>query len=441
MSRAILGSASRQPLLSKCTGSAVLPRIESVSDAANEGSAIHESLAVRATHGLEASLVQWPDIAARWGLDERETGIVGARLRSFIWCPPNGALVEVGLAMLTDGSVARVEGGRGEYPALPPGTLLPGQADVVWSEPEPLDLSDPARPRCPKGSLLVVGDYKTGDAANVTGADRNEQLLSLGLLWARFTGAEAVRVAAIFPGPEKGTWDTTSVLRAAAFDRIEARIRARHARIEVQREAFARGEHIELVEGPHCTYCPAEAACPAKTARLRALVADGDAPFAAGPLSPELARNAAVILPMLGQLEKKMRAALQAHAKSFGPIDLGNGNVWGPIVETKEEIDYAAAYDVLRDELGPERVQAAAKITKSAIDDAIGALHEERGIKKQKSAAMRRVLARLHEAKAIRDVAGETFKAYRPGASAEAAEASIPRRAAPATNRASEVVL
>jgi len=415
VSAAILGSASRQPLLSKCTGSAVLPTIESENEAADEGSALHEALALRGTDSLEASLVQWPDIAQRWGLDERATAIVGARLRSFTWCPPEGALVEVGLCLLVDGSVVRTRGGRGDYPELPAGALLPGQADVIWSEPEPLDLSEPAQPRCPVGSVLVVVDYKSGDAANVTGADRNEQLLSLALLWARFTGAEAVRVAAVFPGPGNGTWDVTSLLRAAALDRIEARIRARAARVEAQRAALAAGEALELVEGPHCTYCPSEATCPAKTSRLRALLAEGSAPFEVGPLAPELAQKAAVMLPMIDALGRRMRAALQAHVKATGPIDLGNGNEWGPVLEQKDEISYGAAYEVLRDELGPERTQAAAKISKSAIEDAIGALHEEQGIRRQKSAAMRRVLAKLHEAGAIEKVTSETFKAHRKG--------------------------
>jgi hypothetical protein len=315
-----------------------------------------------------------------------------------------------------------VPGGRGNYPALPDGALLPGQLDLMWSEPEPLDFSDPAHPRCPAGSVLTVIDYKTGEPANVTVADRNEQLLVLGLMAARWTGAESVRVGVCFPGKGEGLWDVTGALRTAALSRIEGRVHALAAHATAQRQALAEKRHLELVEGSHCTYCPSSAACPAKTSAVRALVDSGVDAFAPGALEPEVARKAALMLPIIEGLGRKMREALKAHVAACGPIPVGTSVEWGPVLEGRDEIDFAKALDVLCDELGVARARSAATISKSAIEKAIGELHAEQGIKKQKSAAMRRVLARLHEDGAITRGAIEIYKPHRTDLSAPGLE-------------------
>lgn len=395
-------SLSRQPLLAKCLGSAVLPTVEHLSEEGAVGSAKHEHLMRRATHGMQAALDSLDEIGRRWGLAERETAFMAAEMRKFRWQPPRHALTEVALCLTSDGNVVRVEGGRGHYPELPENAVFAGQIDLMWSEPEPLDCSDPNRPICPPGSVLYVPDYKTGDEANVTPVDRNEQALGAALLGARWTRAERVVPAIIFPRPGDGEWDLGQQLGPGALDRIADRFSKRHLRVLDQRERYARGEPLELVAGPHCTWCPSASRCPAQTAQLKTILGH-DAAFGDAPLTDEELAWWAARLGMIRNLGERVRETLESAVRARrAPIDLGDENVWGPEKKNYEEIDIAAAMPIVLDELGQEYVNEALHLSKDALGNAIARKHSDEGIRRQRTPVMRRLLARMHEAGAIR---------------------------------------
>lgn len=408
-------SASRLPLLDKCVGAAVLPTVSNISEDGAIGTAKHAHLEMRVKSGLAEAHRLMPAICERHGLDERDAGIAAAQMRSFLWVPPPGALAEVSLCLLEDGQVVRVAGGRGSYLVLPEGAMLPGQLDVMWSEPEPLSVRDDGSVECPAGSTLFVYDFKTGDDANVTTVARNAQVLSLGLMAQRWTGAAEVVVGVIYPRPGDGEWDMTPPMRAETMSRVEARIRRKLDVIKQARAKHAAGEHIELVEGSHCTYCPAQSRCPAKTAMIKA-VATGEVVQAdAADLTPEQAEWVATRLPSIARFVDASRDALRTYVRQNGPVPMGDGVFWGPVNEDRETVDAMKAKPVLEEELGPHaEVAIKTTLAKSAIEDAIAEKHSAEGIKRQKSAAMRRILAKLHAAGAVGSVRVEMFKPYRP---------------------------
>lgn len=409
-------SASRLPLLEKCVGSAVLPTVNNISEEGAIGTAKHEHLELRATRGIEAAHAAMESICEALGLDERDAGIAAAEMRRFTWTPPAGALAEVSLCLLDDGSVVRITGGRGHYPDLPDGATLPGQVDILWSEPEPLVVSEDGQTaRCPEGSTLFVYDYKTGEPANITSVQRNAQLLSLGLIAQRWTGAAEAVTGIIYPRAGLGEWDMTQPLRAAALARVESSIRAKLAAIESERVKYAAGEHLSLTEGSHCTYCPSGARCPAKTAMIKSIATGEVVRNEEAALTPEQAEWIAARLPSIARFVEASRDALKAYVVQHGPVPMGDGVVWGPVMEEQEAISAVAAKPVLEEEIG-EHAQVAVKTTmaKSAIEDAVAESHSAQGIKRQKSAAMRRILAKLHAVGAVEKIRVEKFRAYRP---------------------------
>lgn len=408
----VLQSASRQPLLMKCIGSSVLPRVASESRAADVGTLKHEHLELRNKRGLDEALAAMTTIGARLGLPDRDVAIATALMRRFTWMPPKGAVSEIALCLMSDGRVVRVDGGQGDYD-VPDGAMLPGTIDLIWSEPEPLIVHEDGRIECPKGSLLFCADWKTGDEANVTPIERNEQVLANALMAGRFTGAERVVPTLIYPAPGDGDWEQTDPIRVTTLARVEERLREREELAIELRAAHARGEPIPLTSGPWCTYCPSSAYCPEKVAQLQAIVAL-QPPAAGRSFTPEEATWWADRLAMIGQLRQKASEALKAYVAATGkPIPMSNGNVWGPVFDTEEEIVPDVAMAVLREELG-DGADKVLSTSKAAIERAVKADHEEKKIKRKVGPTVSRILAKLHAAGAIKQNTSVSYRAQRP---------------------------
>jgi hypothetical protein len=398
MRRAILTLSGLQQA-SICPGSAVLPRIGSTSVKADIGSALHEFNAVRGEHGKRAAREQADEIADRWNLHGKNRAMFLARAYGLDLGIPEGALYEVPLCLRADGTVEPVEGQRGVYMA-PDDTIVAGTLDILFATPEPIQDAT----WCPRDSMLWAGDLKTGDETHVAPIARNWQARVSALLGARWTGAEAVVPAIVFPSANGGAWDVPMAngepvaLRRKELAQIDADLRALHATVMEQVERVAEGKTPRLVTGSHCTYCPARAGCPAHVAEARALIV-GDSGLVAGPLTPEQATKAAGLLGPARAAVDALEDALRAHVEAFGPVALPGGKVYGPTATEKTTFDVQATYQALIDEFEPiVGAELAAKIannafavTKNGIYDAITEAHETAGISRQKKNAFERV--------------------------------------------------
>lgn len=391
-----------------CPGSAVLPGFDSVGGAC--GSAIHDGASVRVREGERAMLDMLPDICAYWNLSEVETAIVTARLRSWTPTIPDGALSEVPLGLFADGSVRVVRGGRGDY-ERENGLILAGTLDLLWSEPEPLDVTWccggdgcgcnglPLAARCPPGSVLHAAEIKSGIEANVPRVIANWQLHGAALLAARWTGAIDGAPHTCFVAPGEGRWDDPDVaLDGDDFDKIEAEIRRVATRVAEQECRQAAGEPLKLVTGPHCTHCRARAGCPAQLAEVRALVApETTGSLAAGPLTPAQAKLLATQLGRAAAITDQARKVLQKHADTFGPIELDDGRVWGLHDTGKQRThwDPIATFNALCDEdtVRREFAMGALSTSEKKIKDTIEAAHAASGLQRKVAPTKRAIYA------------------------------------------------
>lgn len=422
-------SDSLLPLVEICAAAGALPRPRNVSAAADLGSAVHEHLELRVLVGVEVAFDAIERTADSWKLEGSQRGIFAARCRKFRFSPPPGALAEVPLAWTEEGSVVAVKGGRGQYD-VPEGCWGPGTLDVMWSEPEPLQVEEGSPPRCPAGSTLFVADYKTGDEAWVHPIETNAQLAALSAKAATWTHAQAVVPAVIFVRGEEGVWDVPAapwgpdkISSAAASTRLI------HERVAHQQELLKTGQAVDTVEGPHCRFCPAQAACPAKTEQLKRLIGERCADVAM--LTAEGALHWANMLPALERLAANAKAALQAYVQLTGePIDLGNGNVWGPREEGKDRLLPGPALEVLRELVGEEAAVSAVKITKKAFCETA----KESADRGEGAIAVRKALSMLGERGGILSEPTVKWTVFRKGTHTEPAT-KAPRVSASPTRR------
>jgi hypothetical protein len=379
-------TGSTLSLASKCSASHALQRVASMSDEAAVGSAGHEHLEQRVTLGYDAAFDNLPEVVRKWGLSEDDAGNLEARLRSFGWLPPSGASPEQSLALLADGSVIEVEGGRGMYEA--PGAIFAMTIDLVWHE----------------GEMPWVADYKFGDSRFVTPIEQNMQLRAAAFMASKRCGAQQVIPAIVYPGKGEGIWDVPGQpLGPDDFKQIEAEIRDAVARVDMAREAFKAGTPLALVEGPHCTYCPAQARCPAKTALIKGAL-DGElAPQGDAPLTAEQAIRLAEAMPTLRRFVDRADKALRAHVDLLGPLTLSDGKLWGPYEVRRSDINPSVGTDILAGEISDEWARDAVEVSLSrkGIEGAIKLAHEANGIKRKVAATLRKVMAKIDEAGGI----------------------------------------
>jgi hypothetical protein len=385
-----------------CPGSAVLPRIGSTSAKADMGSALHEYNAIRGEHGKRTADEQADETADRWNLDGKERAMFFARARSLDLGIPNGALYEVPLCFRADGTVEPVTGARGEYHA-PDDAIVAGTLDILFATPEPIQDSS----WCPRDSVLWTPDLKTGDEAHVAPIARNWQARVSALLGARWTGAEVVVPAIVFPSADGGAWDVPmqagcpAPLRRDELAQIETDLRQLHATVVKQSERVADGKLPRLVTGSHCTHCRARAGCPALVSETRAIIA-GDSGLTMGPLTHEQAVKAAGLLGPARAALKAMEEALRAHVEAFGDVPLPDGKVYGPSETEETTYHVRETYQAIMDELTPivgldeaaKNADKAFTVTKSGIYETISAVHDGAGIKRQKKNAFERITSR-----------------------------------------------
>ena len=408
------GSSAHRAML--CPPSAVLPKVRREGIDADSGSCIHDHLADRAEMSLDVALDKLDAHIRKWGLPEKEGEIVRARCQGFTFVPPAGAVTELGLCLLESGEVVRVEGGRGDY-ELPDDGLMPMTIDLIWSEPERLEI-DPTTGHiyCPKGSLLFVVEYKSGDDVHVPPVEANPQALGGALLAARYTGAERVVPAIVYVRKGDGLWDyLPNWLEEEALADIERELRETGRRVDALVEELAKGGELQpsaFTTGPQCTYCDAQAHCPPKTAALKRFLGEA-VDFRDGALREQQATLLAEQLPQGEAFLRQVKEALKCYVAENGPIPLADGRVWGPNQHETRGVRARVALPVLQDELGDFALDTCS-ITRESIERAVAGKLEADNVQRGKAAAMRRVMGKLETAGAIVRRTEDWWQAHTP---------------------------
>lgn len=367
-----LPSASSLKRAMKCPASALLPQTASESEAADKGNALHTYLAgVITARGEAEKLSALLAVPEQWR--EEAEGIDISFLPRFEW-----VWTEVAFAYNPGVGMARVLGfdiGRHyEKYGWMPEREYPGTADLVGLAED--------------GTLWVL-DWKTGNAFDVEPAERNWQLHFLGLCASRVYGRDRVRV---------GIVRTKNGTRPDLFDMEAFDLDAASEDLKALAAALASGER-KLVEGEHCSYCPAYHHCPTKTALIRALsVTPGVVAEQITALLPEDAGKAYMRLKMVRQAIGQVEKALREYA-SRQPIPLPDGREYRLVEKNIPSIDpdyAAAAIDAVLTIEGAEPVgpQCWEKETSKAAIERVVKKYAPRGKAAQ---AMRAVMGELEK--------------------------------------------
>lgn len=186
--------------------------------------------------------------------------------------------------------------------------------------------------------------------------------------------------------------------------------------LEPTEERPGAGVAPPLILGPHCEYCPARGACPAFAADALSLarghgliVQAGNAPV--GALTVAESAYLAGIIPAMRRALDSAEAAVQAHVRAYGPLELSNGQTYSPEIETVTSYDTRKTFDVLEPVVGEALANDAAEYTGASLKRALEAAGAPRGawsrLKKSLEAAGavvvagREVWRRRHPAKPV----------------------------------------
>ncbi len=388
-----LPSGSRVERAMKCPASASLPRVDSVSQPAARGVALHSFVERTKEAGRDVALAE---AAPEWQAD--------CEAMDTAWLEGLEHL-ESELAMAYDVVAEKTRIiGKGIGRAY--GELAP--TEVVLT----LDLCGR------QGAEAAVVDLKTG-RGHVTPAKDNWQLRVGALAMARHLGLDSARVALLLaPEGSAPAWDIATL---DAFDLADAahQLREMYAAVTKADAAVAEGKAPNVTMGEHCVYCPARLACPAQGALIRrmAMEPEGVANDAKQLVTLEHVALAWERLKLMKQALGDVEAAIRA-AASEAPVPLRDGLVLGKHETQRDEVQGEKARQALLEAYGPEVVAVAfeSKATKASISRGLRVEYEKRKAAKEKvtvAAVESEAFGLLRDAGAIaktKRVAVEEFK-------------------------------
>ena len=333
-------SASRLRRIRRCAASGALPQVDTSSEAATTGTAVHRFLEDCSKRGRELALADVPDEAAD----------VCAAID--LDALPVHLAHEVAYAYdVTTGAVRRTRRG---YPDL-------GATEIgVTVDVEGV-----------RDDAVFVADYKTG-FRQVAKPGENEQILLGALCSSRYHGKDAAHVEVIYVREGRKPWREVAALDVfdlAAFVSVLRRIWDRY---QEARAIVAAGRVPNVSEGEHCRYCPALNSCPAKAQLLRRMV-DGELSTEIELTKGRPTARHYFIWQQMKQITDRVGAIIHA-AAADEPIDLGDGRMFGKVErQGSEVIDGDKAYQAARDLHGQEYADAAVerKATKAGLRKAL----------------------------------------------------------------------
>jgi hypothetical protein len=276
---------------------------------------------------------------------------------------------------------------------------MPGTADIVGLEGT---------------DAVVVHDFKFG-WGHVDPAAINWQVLTYALMACRAYGRDRAKVG-IIRVASGNPWFEIADVGFFELERHEARVRAllagRARNIELAQEGRW-SEIPELVEGDHCTYCPAKKGCPAKVTLLAQWIEKIEQ-REAGKLGAPIVVTPEN-LPVMWQHTEMIEDLLRPGGPVWGtlkgvaltnPVDLPNGWRIGPkLKETKTIIPEKAEpafIEVLGDEVGPRVYAEALEVRKSITGAHLKEVVRDRVVpslpSREQRGALTRIVDRLWEA-------------------------------------------
>lgn len=256
---------------------------------------------------------------------------------------------------------------------------------------------------------LHVRDYKSGWGARGASAREHAQLRACALAAARWHGCSSV-VVEFGLLDEYGVHVVGDELDPFALGEIAAGLADVVARIEA-------AEHPRPTPGRWChsEYCPVASVCPATKMALAAVTSTSNLRF---PLTAHLetvehATYQRSVLKTLMQALDVYDHAVKVFAETT-PLPASNGKVWGKVETTRREIDLSvpAAFEVLRDQLGPMHADAVCdrRTSKAAIQRAVKQIVK----KGEGRAKLDTILQALEAAGGIKESTFTKFEEYKP---------------------------
>lgn len=378
----------------RCAASAALPRVDSVSQPAARGVALHLFVERVQESGREAALAT---MDAEWLAD--------CEAMDTAWLEGLEHLVsELAMAYDVVAETTRIidKGVGRNYGPLSP-------TEVVLT----LDLCGA------QGTEVLVVDLKTG-RGHVTPAKDNWQLKVGALALARHRGLDAARVALLLaPEGSAPSWDIATL---DAFDLADAaqQLRDLYAAVTKADAAVAEGRAPNVTVGEHCIYCPARLACPGQGALLRRMATEpeGVANDAKQLVTLEHVAEAWVRLKLMKQALGDVEAAIRA-AASEAPVPLRDGLVLGKHETQRDEVQPEKARALLMEAYGPEVVATAfeSKASKASISRGLRLEYEKRKAAKEKvtvSAVEAEAFGLLRDAGALVKTKRVAVEEYQP---------------------------
>jgi hypothetical protein len=321
-------TVSALPRLINCPSSAVLARAEAHSAWADLGNDAHEVLAA----------VSDPE-------------------HDFAHLIPAGARSEVKVAYDVVARTGRIigEGSGRDYGSVGP-FEIPGSIDVLGVV---------------NGCVIVI-DWKTG-FADVDPASRNHQLWGYALAACRALGCDTAVVKIVYTQTGYVDEHAIDVFDLADFaDRLERL----HVQVAERQRLHAAGTILDTREGSWCKHCPSKAFCPSKVALLVQIADKGLAVIGDTAVTAERAAAAYDQIVRIESLVKDARKRLEVYVDEQGPIDLGNGKMYGRYERKgSERLDGAIAIRAIREVVGEsarefEAIAIEHSTSKAAIDRA-----------------------------------------------------------------------
>ena len=331
-------SASGLARLAKCRAVAVLPWASQETRQASLGTIVHAYLKDVPAIGKNAALMRVPF--------EHQAACDSIDLEQLPASEPDSYAFEVGFIYDATTDTA-VEVTRGLD------RLQPSEGDfIVTGTQDVIGVTETA---------VVNLDYKTG-WADLGPVEDNWQLKFYALSSARAYGKDEAHIGIIRIKEDGDAWYDRGYLSTMDLDRIAGELKRILERADADRKS---GEVPAPHQGPHCKYCPAFDACPAKQLLARTRADEGDV-------------RRRIEAGMVREVIEELDAREAVHDRLWGlvdeyagtrPVDLGGGYVYGSKVYVERRIIPEDARPILETEYGAD-VADAVLDTKTSISQA-----------------------------------------------------------------------
>ncbi len=314
---------------------------------------------------------------------------LAANARSWQWLAPIGSLANITLQLLEDGQLIMVPS---TSHVKAENAIFSATCDVLWAEP--CRLAEEGKGyRCLPGNTLVVGKYVMAEDPGRRPPVDDQELVASAVIAQHWTRSMRTEARIIGIAEDQGTVDgcfvpyvepSPAVTRATekrdiGWREFVARICGLVARVERARQQTAIGEPLDLCTGLHCLSCPVARRCPAWLAELSAVT---------GISLDDLARpptHLVTALLVIERLKNRIASQLRSHVGRQGPIELGDGRLWGCVEHDYHLYDGRSALRTLESLVG---VNCKFKISSTQLRDILLELREQ---------AADELLAQLHE--------------------------------------------